>query len=153
MSDAAVQQPSPTRRGRGRGRGASARGAASTRAGRKPVAGRRGRQKVYETSRAQAAHERQRDLKNAYATVAAAMKPALEDLADRNIDLLKSRFDAHQEVDQYAEITGILKQRLQARLSELDAKLKLSTACADNEWTAEREYTKQSFRVSPLTDH
>ncbi|KUI62570.1 hypothetical protein VP1G_09690 [Cytospora mali] len=146
MSDAAVQQPSPTKRGRGRGRGASARGAASTRAGRKPVAGRRGRQKVYETSRAQAAHERQRDLKNAYATVAAAMKPALEELADRNLDLLKSKFDAHQEVDQYAEITGVLNQRLQARLSELDAKLKLSTECANNEWTAEQQYTKQSFR-------
>ncbi|ROW12089.1 hypothetical protein VMCG_00539 [Cytospora schulzeri] len=145
MSDAAVQQPSPTKRGRGRGRGASARGAASTRAGRKPVAGRRGRQKVYETSRAQAAHERQRDLKNAYATVAAAMRPALEELADRNLDLLKSKFDAHQEVDQYTEITGVLKQRLQARLSELDAKLQLSTACANNEWTAEEQYTKQSF--------
>ncbi|ROW13056.1 hypothetical protein VPNG_05984 [Cytospora leucostoma] len=146
MSDAAVQQPSPTKRGRGRGRGGSARGAASTRAGRKPVAGRRGRQKVYETSRAQAAHERQRDLKNAYSSVAAAMRPALEEIADRNIDLLKSKFDAHQEVDQYTEITGILKQRLQTRLSELDAKLKLSDMCAVNEWTAEHEYISQSFR-------
>lgn len=76
------------------------------------------------------------------------MKPALEELADRNLDLLKSKFDAHQEVDQYAEITGLLKQRLQARLSELDAKLKLGTTCANNEWTAEQHYIKQSFLVS-----
>ncbi|KAL2282703.1 hypothetical protein FJTKL_10343 [Diaporthe vaccinii] len=145
MSDPAPQQPSPTKRGRGRGRGSSARGAASARAGRKPTAGRRGRQKVYETSRAQAAHERQRDLKNAYATVAAAMKPALEELADRNIDLLKSKFDAHHEVEQYAEITRFLDQRLQGRLSELDAKLKLSTATAHHEWDAKQVYTGESF--------
>ncbi|KAK2604386.1 hypothetical protein N8I77_007323 [Diaporthe amygdali] len=145
MSDPSPQQPSPTKRGRGRGRGASSRGAASARAGRKPTAGRRGRQKVYETSRAQAAHERQRDLKNAYATVAAAMRPALEELADRNIDLLKSKFDAHQEVDQYTEITRFLDQRLQGRLSELDAKLKLSTATAQHEWDAKQDYTGQSF--------
>lgn len=148
MSDPAPQQPSPTKRGRGRGRGSSARGAASARAGRKPTAGRRGRQKVYETSRAQAAHERQRDLKNAYAAVAAAMKPALEELADRNIDLLKSKFDAHHEVEQYAEITRFLDQRLQGRLSELDAKLKLSTATAHHEWDAKQVYTGESFHVS-----
>ncbi|KAL1877384.1 hypothetical protein Daus18300_002368 [Diaporthe australafricana] len=146
MSDPAPQQPSPTKRGRGRGRGSSTRGAASARAGRKPTAGRRGRQKVYETSRAQAAHERQRDLKNAYATVAAAMRPALEELADRNIDLLKSKFDAHQEVDQYTEITRFLNQRLQGRLSELDAKLKLSTTAAHHEWNAKHDYTGESFQ-------
>ncbi|KAG8165728.1 hypothetical protein KVR01_004280 [Diaporthe batatas] len=145
MSDPAPQQPSPVKRGRGRGRGSSARGAASARAGRKVTAGRRGRQKIYETSRAQAAHERQRDLKNAYATVAAAMKPALEELADRNIDLLKSRFDAHQEVDQYTDITRFLDERLQGRLSELDAKLKLSTSTAEHEWNAKQVYTGESF--------
>lgn len=148
MSDPAPQQLSPVKRGRGRGRGSSARGAASARAGRKVTAGRRGRQKIYETSRAQAAHERQRDLKNAYATVAAAMKPALEELADRNIDLLKSKFDAHQEVEQYAEITRFLDQRLQGRLSELDAKMKLSTATAHHEWNAKQTYTDESFHVS-----
>ncbi|KAH8782824.1 hypothetical protein F5883DRAFT_403423 [Diaporthe sp. PMI_573] len=145
MSDPSPQQPSPVKRGRGRGRGSSARGAASARAGRKVTAGRRGRQKVYETSRAQAAHERQRDLKNAYATVAAAMKPALEELADRNIELLKSKFDAHEEVDRYTEIIRFLDERLQGRLSELDAKLKLSTATAEHEWDAKQTYTGESF--------
>jgi hypothetical protein len=149
MSDPSPQQPSPVKRGRGRGRGSSARGAASSRAGRKVTAGRRGRQKIYETSRAQAAHERQRDLKNAYATVAAAMRPALEELADRNIDLLKSKFDAHKEVDQYADITRFLNERLQGRMSELDAKFKLSTATAEHEWHAKKTYTGESFRVRP----
>ncbi|KAK7712650.1 hypothetical protein SLS64_005034 [Diaporthe eres] len=73
------------------------------------------------------------------------MKPALEELADRNIDLLKSKFDAHHEVEQYAEITRFLDQRLQGRLSELDAKLKLSTATAHHEWDAKQVYTGESF--------
>lgn len=77
------------------------------------------------------------------------MRPALEELADRNIDLLKSKFDAHQEVEQYAEITRFLDQRLQGRLSELDAKLKLSTATAHHEWNAKQLYTGESFHVSP----
>lgn len=76
------------------------------------------------------------------------MRPALEELADRNIDLLKSKFDAHQEVDQYTEITRFLDQRLQGRLSELDAKLKLSTTTAHHEWNAKHDYTGESFQVS-----
>lgn len=147
MSDAAAQQPSPTKRGRGRGRGGAGRGAASARARGKPATGRRGRAKVYDTSRAQAAHERQRDLKNAYATLSAAMKPALEELADRNLDRLKSDFNAHKEVDEYHEITSFLDQRLQHRLSEVDTKFKLSIASRTHQFNAQAEYTDQSFKV------
>ena len=77
------------------------------------------------------------------------MKPALEELADRNIELLKSKFDAHQEVDRYTEIIRFLDERLQGRLSELDAKLKLSTATAEHEWDAKQIYTGESFHVRP----
>lgn len=147
MSDTAIQQPSPTKRGRGRGRGASGRGGPSARARGKPTTGRRGRAKVYETSRAQAAHERQRDLKNSYATLAAAMKPALEDLADRNLHLLKSNFNAHKEVDQYSDITAFLDQRYHARLSVLDENLKMDLAFTNHEWNAKQEYIEQSCQV------
>lgn len=147
MSDAAVQQPSPTKRGRGRGRGGAGRGAASARARGKPATGRRGRAKVYETSRAQAAHERQRDLKNAYSTLAAAMKPALEELADRNLDRLKSDFNAHKEVDQYRDITSFLDRRRQDRLSEISTKLAYSIACQTHQHEAQQEYTAHSFKV------
>ncbi|CAN8097439.1 unnamed protein product [Discula destructiva] len=125
MNDAAVHQPSPARRGRGRGRGGAGRGGASTRARGKPAVGRRGRAKVYDHPRAQAAHERQRDLKTAYATVAAAMKPALEELADRNLDRLRSDLDAHKEVDEYTEITSFLDERLEGRLAELETERRL----------------------------
>lgn len=147
MSDAAFEKPSPTKRGRGRGRGGATRGAASARARGKPATGRRGRAKVYDTSRAQAAHERQRDLKNAYSALAAAMKPALEELADRNLDRLKSDFNADKEVDQYRDIISFLDERRQHRLSVLDTKLALSIACQHHQFNAQQEYTKQSFKV------
>lgn len=150
MTDTATQQPSPTKRGRGRGRGGAGRGAASARARGKPTTGRRGRAKVYETSRAQAAHERQRDLKNSYAALSAAMKPALEELADRNLDLLKSNFDAHKEVDQYKEITNFLDQRLDDTLTVLEEMNKMSEAFIRHELNAKHEYTHNALQVCTL---
>lgn len=147
MTDSATQQPSPTKRGRGRGRGGATRGAASTRARGKAATGRRGRAKIYEASRAQAAHERQRDLKNSYSALAAAMKPALEELADRNLDLLKSNFDAHKEVDQYNEITDFLDQRFDDTATNYKNTRDMSLAFTRHEWNATQEYTNQSFQV------
>ncbi|KAF3769650.1 hypothetical protein M406DRAFT_325141 [Cryphonectria parasitica EP155] len=146
MSDAAVQRPSPSKRGRGRGRGGGGRGAASARARGKPAAGRRGRAKVYDTTRAQAAHERQRDLRNAYSSLASAMKPALEELADRNLDRLKSDFNAHQEVDQYNQITTFLKERHRDRVDEVETKYNYSIACQNHQINAQKEYTLYSYR-------
>lgn len=147
MSDAAVHQPSPVKRGRGRGRGGTARGGASARARGKPAAGRRGRAKVYDNSRAQAAHERQRDLKNAYATMAAAMKPALEELADRNLDRLRSDFNAHKEVDQYSEIVSFLDQRFEERRADLNTARDLSINTTTHELLAKNEYVLQGYQV------
>lgn len=147
MSDAAVHQPSPAKRGRGRGRGGTARGGASARARGKPAAGRRGRAKVYDNSRAQAAHERQRDLKNAYATLAAAMKPALEELAERNLDRLRSDFNAHKEVDQYHEITSFLDQRFKEREADLSTARDLSINTTTHELMAKNEYVQQGYQV------
>lgn len=75
------------------------------------------------------------------------MKPALEELADRNLDRLKADFNAHKEVDEYHEITSFLDRRHQDRLSELDSKLNLSLACRTHEFNAQAEYTDQSFKV------
>ncbi|KAJ4391186.1 hypothetical protein N0V93_004803 [Gnomoniopsis smithogilvyi] len=146
MSDAAVHQPSPAKRGRGRGRGGTARGGASARARGKPSVGRRGRAKVYDNSRAQAAHERQRDLKNAYATLAAAMKPALEELADRNLDRLRSDFNAHKEVDQYHEIISFLDQRFKERVADLNNARDLSINTTTHELMAKNDYVQKGYQ-------
>lgn len=153
MSDAAVHQPSPAKRGRGRGRGGTARGGASARARGKPAVGRRGRAKVYDNSRAQAAHERQRDLKNAYANLAAAMKPALEELADRNLDRLRSDYNAHKEVDQYHEIISFLDQRLEERVADIKTVYDLNINTTTHELMAKNEYVQQGYQVSYLFSH
>lgn len=151
MSDVAVHHPSPAKRGRGRGRGGAARGGASARArGGKPAI-RRGRAKVYDNSRAQAAHERQRDLKNSYSTIATAMKPALEELADRNLDRLRSDFDAHKECDEYTQIKEFLDTRLEDRLADLEKEYQLSINASQHELTANTEAYKSGCQVCILT--
>lgn len=75
------------------------------------------------------------------------MKPALEELADRNLDRLKSDFNAHKEVDQYRDITSFLDRRSQERMSELSTKLAYSIACQTHQHDAQQEYTAQSFKV------
>lgn len=148
MSDAAIHQPSPAKRGRGRGRGGAGRGGASARARGKPAAGRRGRAKVYDHPRAQAAHERQRDLKTSYATIASSMKPALEELADRNLDRLRSDFDAHKEVDQYRQITGFLDQRLEDRLADIERERRFNFLNTTNALLARTQSVSQGYQVS-----
>lgn len=147
MSDAAIQQPSPTKRGRGRGRGGSTRGAASARARGKPAAGRRGRAKVYENSRVQAAHERQRDIKNNFNILAAALKPALETLADRNLQLLSDNHDAHKEVAQYQEIQDFLQDRLEDRQRVDKAILDTQIDVASKSHEASMHIARQNFTV------
>lgn len=75
------------------------------------------------------------------------MKPALEDLADRNLGRLRSEYNAHSEVDEYQDIVGTLDQRRQHRLSELDSKLHLALDCQQHEFNAQAEYTELSFKV------
>lgn len=145
MSDVAVHHPSPAKRGRGRGRGGAGRGGASARARGKPAV-RRGRAKFYDNSRAQAAHERQRDLKNNYASLAAAMKPALEELADRNLDRLRS-FDAEDEVREFAAINSQLKNRFDKVAAGIARELKLITKACENELTANTEAYKSGYQV------
>lgn len=147
MSDVAVQNPSPAKRGRGSrgGRGAG-RGAASTRARGKPAI-RRGRAKVYEHARVQAAHERARDLKNSYVTLAAAMKPALEELADRNLDRLRTDFNAHQEVEAYNKVTHFLDKRLEDRIASIETERQLNDDCAHQHMTSYSEVDQMGCQV------
>lgn len=147
MSDAAIQQPSPTKRGRGRGRGGASRGAASARARGKPATGRRGRAKVYDNPRVQAAHERQRDLRNAWAALSGHMKPALEELANRNIKLLKDNFDAHKEVDEYEDIQDFLVDRLGDRLQANKELLDLQIANDKRSHDISVHLAKEAFKV------
>lgn len=108
----------PTKgRGRGRGKGRGKRKPIAkpkvTTAVKKPIpTGRRGRIKQYNDPLVQAAYERQREVKTAYLSIISHVKPALEELASRNIDKLKKDSAAHKTVPEYRAIKGQLDARL-----------------------------------------
>lgn len=79
--------------------------------------------------------------------MAAAMKPALEELADRNLDRLRSDFNAHKEVDQYSEIVSFLDQRFEERRADLNTARDLSINTTTHELLAKNEYVLQGYQV------
>lgn len=148
------------RGGRGRGRGGGRGGASSTttanagitkpavvaRGGRGGT--RRGRAKTFPEARVQAAYERQRDLKQLYQTVAAMMKPALQDLADRNIEDIVSDPDAFRRAIEYAPCVRGLDERLQDRCRQISARTDLDQQLADRTHEAEQQILHQTYEVS-----
>ncbi|KAK8048422.1 hypothetical protein PG994_010152 [Apiospora phragmitis] len=96
-----------SRRGRGkpgRGRGGGGRGKG------------RGRNKTYDDTRVQAAHERQKELKELYSEVASAVKPALEKLAELNINLAEFHVIKQQLQDQLDARIQSIKDVMQERI-------------------------------------
>lgn len=139
-------------RGRGGGRGASQAAAVnkntSTRGGRGGV--RRGRAKTFSDSRVQAAYERQRDLKSLYQAVTAALKPALQELAERNVDEILADPDRFRNVDEYLPVIGQLQDRLAKALKQSENHLSLDLGIAENMYEGEQYMIKKQFEVSRI---
>lgn len=152
-------------RGRGRGgaRGGGAGGSSSSAAAAANAAGiskpaasgrggrggtRRGRAKTFPESRVQAAYERQRDLKSLYQSVAAVLKPALQELADRSIEEIMSDPDAYKRASQYVPLVSELDERLRARLDQVSARTDLEQQLAEETYQAEQHIITQTFEVS-----
>ncbi|RKL19640.1 hypothetical protein BFJ70_g13845 [Fusarium oxysporum] len=155
-NDSPAREPSTRGRGRGgRGRGGRGRGggrggstaalskAATAKAGR--GGSRRGRAKNFADSRVQAAYERQRHLKANYQAVAHALKPALQELAERTIDDALQNPDKYKLVQEFIPAMEELQANLDAKLAEhkrrLDRDLQLAQHLheADN-YVAEQEF-------------
>lgn len=110
----AKPQPVSGGKGRGNGRKRGANSAAQKAAVKKATGGngRRGRFKRFSDPRVQAAYERNRDLKANFSLLAAAVKPFLEELADRSTKRLKEDEHAHEEAEEYDVIQKFLNDRL-----------------------------------------
>lgn len=78
------------------------------------------------------------------------MKPALEELADRNLDRLRSDFNAHKEVVQYDEIISFLDRRFEERVADLNTARNLSINTTTHELMAKNEYVHQGYQVCIL---
>ena len=140
------------RAGRGRGGGRGASSAASgiakstyTKTGRGGT--RRGRAKSFADSRVQAAYERQRDLKATYQAVAHALKPALQELADRTIEEILQRSDSHRYASDHLPVLQELHERLQQKLELFDRQLEANLNLAEGTYDAEQYVLEQEFKV------
>ncbi|KAL7788302.1 hypothetical protein V8C37DRAFT_238944 [Trichoderma ceciliae] len=135
-------------RGRGGGRGASSSASAIskstfTKSGRGGT--RRGRAKSFTDSRVQAAYERQRDLKATYQAVAHALKPALQELAERSIDEMLQRSDIHRSSHEHLPVVQELRERLAKKLALFDRQLDANLKLAQDTYSAEQYVLEQEF--------
>ncbi|ROT40370.1 hypothetical protein SODALDRAFT_95085 [Sodiomyces alkalinus F11] len=128
QSASATPTPTPkaTPKGKGRGRGRKraankkTAAAATIVAPKKAVGGRRGRTKQFDDDKVQAYYERQRELKAYYNELSQFIKPMLVELAEREVEALKTDRDFHKRAPEYQEVRDQLKKRLehQNHLSE-----------------------------------
>ena len=142
--------PTPSFRGRGRGRGRSQAvraHVARLAQARKAANGRRGRQKLYDHPKPQAASERLKELKAAFSTVANALRPALEDLADRNLDALKAGSNAYRAVPEYDSVKSFLDSRFQEEQDINDNRLLYDTRLKDYIYESSGAITRDGFIV------
>lgn len=156
MADA-VSAPAPaapsTRGGRGRGRGrgsARGRGRVAKPAQPKAASGRGRRQKMYESARCQAAHERMQELRSSYAVVAKAVKPVALEIADQSLNELASNPDIFKQVPEYDEVQSFLKERLADAKSTIDMERDVEFDMLRHLYAGQQEITHSEFNVSVL---
>ncbi|KAK0646271.1 hypothetical protein B0T16DRAFT_329534 [Cercophora newfieldiana] len=138
----------PTTRGRGRGRGRVYRGKGKIAkpAPTKPTGTGRGRRhKVYESARAQAAHERIQELKSAFATVAKVVKPAAQEIADRSVNELLQDPDLMKRVPEFDHIQNFLRTRLADTKKTLNFQLKAGKDMAKHVYEGEKQNVGQAY--------
>ncbi|KAK3940370.1 hypothetical protein QBC46DRAFT_261079 [Diplogelasinospora grovesii] len=142
------QQASPVKgKGKGRGRWPAKQSKAKVvtkPAPAKPATGRGRRTKAYDCPKAQAAYERMAELKNAYNTVAKGIKPALQELAERNINQLLQNPKIVEEVPEWGKVQDWLDNHVEEIKKKADMELGMFTAMAKHVYDAEVEATRRS---------
>lgn len=140
-------------RGRGGGRGNSSSAASVRLATMKSARGgtRRGRAKSFTDSRVQAAYERQRDLKATYQAVAHAIKPALQELAERSVDEILQKPETFRLAKEHQPVLDELQLTLDKKIAQHDQRLNEDLKLATGTWNAENYVTEREFQVSSTT--
>ncbi|PHH50949.1 hypothetical protein CFIMG_005717RA [Ceratocystis fimbriata CBS 114723] len=119
-----------TRAARGRARGGRSRGrggrqnAASNRTNAGVGQGRKGRGRIKQFGDAlvQACYERSREVKDHYNLLLAALRPALGDLAQRNIDKLMAEPHAHELTPEYQKVIEGVNARFAQTINEINVR-------------------------------
>ncbi|KAK0623149.1 hypothetical protein B0T14DRAFT_564542 [Immersiella caudata] len=150
LDDVPVAHERPTRgRGRGRGRVYRGKGKIAKPAPTKPVGTGRGRRhKVYESARAQAAHERIQELKSAFATVAKVVKPAAQEIADRSVNELLQDPDLIKKVPEFDNIQAFLRTRHVDTKKTLNLQLKAGKDMARHVYDGQNQIVLEAYTRS-----
>jgi hypothetical protein len=159
LAGGTAQSVSPAKGGRGgriKGRGgrpatkSKAKTAKVSKAAANPKqgAGRGRRQKVYEFLKAQAAHERMAELKSQFTQLARAMKPALNELADRTLSKLNNDPAAHDKVPESQDVHQFLDQRLKDTMATADIAHKMQVDTATKMYKLNSRLARDECTVS-----
>ncbi|KAK3340966.1 hypothetical protein B0H65DRAFT_579103 [Neurospora tetraspora] len=158
---AAPSAPVPKARGgtRGRGRGGRARGkgrvakagpkitaAKASTTISKPGTGRGRRQRAYQYTRAQAAYERNMELRSAYNQLARLAKPVLDEIGAREKKALMENPKMVDEAPEYQEVMGFLDQRRDDTIAASARRLEFEKAMALNVLEGQREAIERSTK-------
>ncbi|KAK0621521.1 hypothetical protein B0T17DRAFT_494104 [Bombardia bombarda] len=160
MTDDNTTHRAPPTRGsfRGRGRVAKvtrAKNAKITKVAPPPKpAGRGRRQKMYESVKTQAMYERAQDLKLNFSTAAKALKPALQELAERTTAELLEDPTAIARVPEFQASQHFLSQRHRDTDKQIHARLDIETAMAEQVWGGQQEAVHAAYetQLAELTD-
>ncbi|KAJ4414958.1 hypothetical protein N0V85_002932 [Neurospora sp. IMI 360204] len=167
---AAPSAPVPKTRGgtRERGRGGRARGkgrvakagpkitaAKASTTISKPGTGRGRRQRAYQYTRAQAAYERNMELRSAYNQLARLAKPVLDEIGAREKKALMENPKMVDEAPEYQEVMGFLDQRRDDTIAASARRLEFEKAMALNVLEGQREAIERSTKLppAPCTDY
>ncbi|KAK3333395.1 hypothetical protein B0T19DRAFT_440153 [Cercophora scortea] len=144
---------------RGRGRGGSralkARAAKIAKPSAPTKTAGRGRQKkMFDSLKAQAAYERAQEIKMAYSAAAKALKPALQEVADRSVNEIMENPTIITQVPQFHEIQGFLRKRLDDTLQQNDNQLAIELNMAKHVWEGQQKVVRDSYitQLEELTD-
>ncbi|KAL8420186.1 hypothetical protein RB594_003098 [Gaeumannomyces avenae] len=135
-------------RGRGRGRGGYGRAAVARAAARKAAAANAqlSLKPTDGSHRTQAVEERVKELRNAFAAVSNAVRPALEELADRNLDLLRDQFNAHTEVTAFKQIRKFLDTRSKDALGLVSRRYEADASQAKRTYEVQCIFTQLDYQ-------
>jgi hypothetical protein len=135
-------------RGRGRGRWTRTKNKVVKPPQPKAPTGRGRRHKVYDSLKAQAAHERAQELKQAFSAVVKLVKPAVQEIADRSINDLLEDPAALQEAPNHNVAQNFLRGRHQGALAKSNLQLQYGLDMTEHVYQAECKEVTQSFDVS-----
>ncbi|KAI1393915.1 uncharacterized protein F4822DRAFT_29718 [Hypoxylon trugodes] len=108
----------------------------------------KGPKKVYNDSFTQAAYERQVELKELYKQVAMAVRPALDEIADRNVKKLTEDLGAHKQVPEYDVLQDQLDNQLKQVIEDAEKHHDLRVRILEHGYELENDRIAKCFMDS-----